>query len=160
MVNKNGLAAELSPSLAIILLSSSYLLLLPNQNPSLLIISIPYPNQVYDKQKKNISEWWFMCIFRGYIPFLEDSYLPPIFSWNPLFWNETELNVRSLWTFLVNHTFYKLNVKILAASNEIRCVHCSWLPTSLWATDQCQLKHKLFWHKWKKLQEQVWGYSL
>ena len=62
MVNKNGLAAELSPSLAIILLSSSYLLLLPNQNPSLLIISIPYPNQVYDKQKKTFLSG-DLCVF-------------------------------------------------------------------------------------------------
>ena len=30
-------------------------------NSICLLISIPYPNQVYDKQRKNISQWWFVC---------------------------------------------------------------------------------------------------
>ena len=34
------------------LLSSCYLLLLSNQNQSFFFISSPYPNQVYDKQRK------------------------------------------------------------------------------------------------------------
>ena len=44
--------------LALFLLSSCYSLLVSNQNQS---ISIPYPNQTYDKQRKNICQWWFVC---------------------------------------------------------------------------------------------------
>ena len=44
--------------LALFLLSSRYSLLVSNQNQS---ISIPYPNQTYDKQRKNICQWWFVC---------------------------------------------------------------------------------------------------
>ena len=37
-----------------ILLKSIYLLLWT--------IFIPYLNQVYDEQKKNIFQWWFVCV--------------------------------------------------------------------------------------------------
>ena len=39
------------------------------------------------------------------------------------------MNVRYLLIFQVDHTFYKLNVKMLATSNEIRCVHALLLAT-------------------------------
>ena len=36
---------------------------------------------------------------------------------------------------------------LLTASNEISCMHCSWLSSSSRAVDPCQLAHKLFCHK-------------
>ena len=50
----------------------------------------------------------------------------------------------------------ELAVKILAASNEIRCERCSQLPSSAWAVDLHQLKHELFLQKRKKFQWRVW----
>ena len=44
-------------------------------------------------------------------------------SWNLLFCDNPGLNVRYLWTFQVENTFYKLDVKFLAAKNEIRYLH-------------------------------------
>ena len=66
---------------------------------------------------------------------------PPVSSWNLLFWDDPGLNVKHLWIFQVDHTFYKLHVKILATSNKITCVHCSWPPCLSWAVDLCQQKH-------------------
>ena len=54
------------------------------------------------------------------------------------FWDDPGLNVRYLWIFQVDHIFYKLDVKILATSNEIRCVRCSYPPSSSWTVDPCQ----------------------
>ena len=45
-----------------------------------------------------------------------------------IFWDDPGLNVRYIWIFLVDHTFYKLDVKILATSNNIR-VHVLLLAT-------------------------------
>ena len=59
---------------------------------------------------------------------------------------DTDSNVRDLQIFQVDQTFYKLDVKILAANNEIRYVHCSCPPSSSSALDPCQQKHLLFWH--------------
>ena len=61
------------------------------------------------------------------------------------FWDDSGLNARYLWIFQVDHTFYKIYMKILAASNEIRCVRYPWLPFSSRAVDLRQRKHLLFW---------------
>ena len=45
-------------------------------------------------------------------------------------------NIYYLWIFQVDHTFYKLDLKIWAANNEIRCVHCSYPPSSSSALDE------------------------
>ena len=81
---------------------------------------------------------------------------PPVSSWNLRLWDDLSLNVRPLWTFQVDHTFYRFSVKILVASNKIRYACCSQLPYSSWTVDPCQLKHKLFWYKRKKRHERVW----
>ena len=67
----------------------------------------------------------------------------PVSSWNFPFWDDPRFNFRYLWTFQVNHTFNKLDLKILATRNKISC---SWPPSSSWAVDLCQRKHLLFWH--------------
>ena len=60
-------------------------------------------------------------------PFLKGHLLSsPFFFWNLPFWDHPDLNVRSLWILQVDHTSYKLDVKILAASNETRCEHIKW----------------------------------
>ena len=63
------------------------------------------------------------------LTFSEDNSRPTVPSWNLPFWGEPDLNVRYLWIFQVDHTFYKLNVKILATRNKISC---SWLSSSWW----------------------------
>ena len=95
-------------------------------------------------------------ILNGRLPCWEDSSRPPSPSWNPSLWDDPGLNVRYLWIFQVDHTFYKLDVKILAANNEIRCMRCPCSPSSSSAFDPCQQKHLLFWHQWIKCQERVW----
>ena len=62
----------------------------------------------------------------GRLPIWEDSSRPPVSHWNLLFWDDSALLVRYSWIFHVYHTFYKLEVKILAAINEIQSVRCSW----------------------------------
>ena len=69
-------------------------------------------------------------VLNGRLPFWEDSSRPPVSSWNLPFWDNAGLNVRFLWIFQVNHTFNKLDIKILAASNEISFASCSLLPIS------------------------------
>lgn len=61
------------------------------------------------------------------LPFWMDSSRPPVSSWNLPFWNYPGLNLRSSWILQVDHNFYKLDIKILAASNKIRSVHCPTL---------------------------------
>ena len=39
-----------------------------------------------------------------------------------------------------SHFKYKLGMKILATSNQIRSVRCSWPPSSSWTVDLCQQK--------------------
>ena len=51
------------------------------------------------------------------------------------------LNVRYFWIFKADHVFYKLGMKILVTSNEIKL-----LPSWSWAADPCQIKPLLFWH--------------
>ena len=55
-------------------------------------------------------------------------------SWN-LIWDDPVLNVIYLWIFYVDHTIYKLDVKILAANNEIKYVRCSYPASSSSALD-------------------------
>ena len=69
---------------------------------------------------------------------------PPASSWH----------FRYLWIFNVDHTFYKLDVKILAACYEIISMCYFRLPIS--SQGPCLLKYKLFWCKSKKRQEGVW----
>ena len=69
-------------------------------------------------------------VLNGRLPFWEDSSRPPVSSWNLPFWDNAGLNVRFLWIFQVSHTFYKFDIKILAASNDISCASCSLLPIS------------------------------
>ena len=89
-------------------------------------------------QKHTITAWRFrgsICsvsngnssVLNGKLVLWEDSSRSPVSSSNVPFWDYPCLNVRSLWVFQVDHTFYKLDVKILAASNEIRCLRCSRL---------------------------------
>ena len=63
------------------------------------------------------------------LPFWKDSSRSPVSSLNLSFWDYPALNVKSLWIFQVHHTFYKLDVKILADSNEIRYMRCSRLTS-------------------------------
>ena len=82
----------------------------------------------------------------------EDSSNHSATTWNLPFWDDTAFNFRYLWVFQVNHTFYKLDMEILADYQN------SWIPSPLWAVDLCQQKHSLFWQK-----KQVWDenqYSL
>ena len=92
----------------------------------------------------------FICsnspVLNGRLPFWKDTSHPPGPSWNLPFWDDPGLNVRYLWIFQVDHTFYKLDMEILTANNEIRCVRCSHPPSSSSALDPCQEKHLLFWH--------------
>ena len=53
------------------------------------------------------------------LPFWEDTSSPPGLFWNLPFWDDSDLNVKYLWIFQVDHTFYKLDVKFLAA-NKVR----------------------------------------
>ena len=69
------------------------------------------------------------------IRFWEGNSRPPVSSWNLPFWDDPWLNIRCLWIFQVGHTFYKLEVKMLATSNKMRCVRCSWPSTLSWAVD-------------------------
>ena len=74
-------------------------------------------------------------VLNGRLPFSERSSCPPVYSISHPFWDDIGFNIRYLWIFQVYHAFHKLDVKNLATSNEIRCVHCSWPPSSSWAID-------------------------
>ena len=80
-------------------------------------------------------------VFNGRLPFWKGSSRPPVSFWNLPFWVDPCMAYLSRpWSLLkcqiftnfsqVDHTFDKLEVKILAASNEIRCVYSFWLPFS------------------------------
>ena len=91
------------------------------------------------------------------------KYSISIFSKYEILWWQTtfipfhsDLYVGYLWIFQVDHTFYKLDVKIFAANNEIRCVSCSCPLSSSSTLDPCQQKHLLFWHYRKNRLERVW----
>ena len=83
-------------------------------------------------------------VFNGRLPFWEDGSRPSDPFSNLPFWDDPDLNVRYLWVFQVDQTFYKLDMKIVAPDNEIRCVRCSWPLSSTSAWDPCQQKHLLF----------------
>ena len=74
----------------------------------------------------------------GRLPFWEESFHPPDLSWILPFWDNPDLNVRYLWNFQVDHTFYKVNVKILTTINDMRYVRCYYPPSSSSALDPCQ----------------------
>ena len=73
--------------------------------------------------------------FDFYVDLKEDS---PVYYWNLPFWDHPGLDVRYLWIFQVDHTFYELDLKILATSNEIRYVLSPGSPSSSRAVDPCQ----------------------
>ena len=98
-------------------------------------------------------QYWVVTFDASYVPTFpfwtggsensEGSSHPSVYFWNLPFWDDPGLNVRCLWIFLIGYTFYKLDVKILATSNEITYVRSSWPPSSLWAVDLCQQKLSL-----------------
>ena len=51
-------------------------------------------------------------VLNGRLSFWKDSSCPPVFSSNVSFWDYPGLNVRSLWIFQVDDSFYKLDIKI------------------------------------------------
>ena len=61
---------------------------------------------------------------RGFL-FWEDISHPSSPFWNLPIWDDPDLNVKHLWVFQIDHIFYKLDVKILAANNKIKCMPCS-----------------------------------
>lgn len=65
----------------------------------------------------------------GKLPFWENGSRNLVLYWHLPFWGAPVLNVRFLKTLQVDHALYKYEVKILAASNEIRCVPCSEIRT-------------------------------
>ena len=75
----------------------------------------------------------------------EVSSCPPVFSLNLLFWDDPELNVRSLFILQVSLTFYKLTVKTLAVSKLGGCRCCSWSPSLSLAIDPSQQKTLFVW---------------
>ena len=77
-------------------------------------------------------------VLNGRLPFWEDSSRPPVSHWSIPFWDDPGLLVRYLWIFQIYHTFYKLDVKILAAINEFKNVRSTWSLSSPWAVDPCQ----------------------
>ena len=56
----------------------------------------------------------------GKLLFSESTSHPPVYYWNLPFCDYPGLNVRYFWIFKANHIFYKLDVKILVTSNEIK----------------------------------------
>ena len=56
----------------------------------------------------------------GELLFSESTSHPPVYYWNLPFCDYPGLNVRYFWIFKANHIFYKLDVKILVTSNEIK----------------------------------------
>ena len=56
----------------------------------------------------------------GKLLFSESTSHPPVYYWNFPFCDYPGLNVRYFWIFKVGHIFYKLDVKILVTSNEIK----------------------------------------
>ena len=82
-------------------------------------------------------------ILNGRLLFWEDGSRPSGPFWNLPFWDDPDLNVRYLWVFQVDHSFYIFNVKILAANNGISCVYCLSPRSSISAWDPCHKKHLL-----------------
>ena len=64
--------------------------------------------------------------------------------------------ILDLYELPVDIAYYKLNDKIFAASNKIRCVRWSRLQYSSLAVDPGQPKLKLFCHNQKKCWKGVW----
>ena len=58
------------------------------------------------------------------LPVWEDNPRPPGLFWNIPSWDDTDSNVGNLRVFQADHTFYKLDVKILPANNKITYVRC------------------------------------
>ena len=95
-------------------------------------------------------------VLKGRLPFWEDNSHHPVSLLNLPFWDDPGLDIRYLWIFQVDHSFYKLHLKFLATSNKIRCTSCSWSSSSSCSVNPCQQKHLLFWHYRKKCREWVY----
>ena len=76
---------------------------------------------------------------KGMLSFSLGSSRPPVYFWNVLFWDDSGLNVRYLWIFKSITLF--INSMWRTWLLVIRCVRCSWPPSSSWAIDPCQQKH-------------------
>ena len=76
----------------------------------------------------------FICfnspVLNERLPFPEGSSCPPVIPEISRF--EMILGCQIFMNFSSGSHFLKLDVKILATSNDIRYVHCSWIPSSLW----------------------------
>ena len=97
--------------------------------------------QVFSCEFYEIFKNTHMFRLSRFQPDWEGSSRPPVSFWNLPFWVDPCMAYLSRsWSLLecqifmnfsqVDHTFYKFEVKPLAASNEIRCVHSFWLPFS------------------------------
>ena len=84
-------------------------------------------------------------VLNGRLLFWEDSFRTPVSSWSLLFCHYFGWNERSIWIFQIDHIFFQFDEKILAASNKIRCVHYSWLPSSSWAVVWLRLVFLVMW---------------
>ena len=121
--------------------SITFLMMLPVILLSMLIILI---------SALNVIRQLICCIcsnspvLNGRLPLWEHSCSPPVSHWHIPFWDDPGLLVKYLWILQVYHTFYKLDVKILAAINEIKSMRCSWSLSSPWAVDPCQQRTYYF----------------
>ena len=66
--------------------------------------------------EKEVFRYGFICsnspVLTGRLPFSEGSSRLPVYSWYLPFWDDPGLNVRCLWNFQVDHSFYKLGACI------------------------------------------------
>ena len=95
-------------------------------------------------------------VLNGRLPCWEENSCSPVSTWKLSFWDNPGFHTSISEFFQVNHTFWKLDMKVLVTSNKRRYVRSSWdLPFS-WAVDPCQQKHFLFFYYWKKRRKWVW----
>ena len=107
-------------------------------------ILLPSSRSIYrNVASLNILHMFQLFRFEREAPFWKDTSRPPGPSWNLPLWDNPGLNFRYLWIFQVDTLFYKLDVKILAAKNEIRCVSSSYPPSSSSALDPCQQRRSI-----------------
>ena len=97
-------------------------------------------------------------VLNGRLPFWQDSSRPAAVSpWKVSRFEMILAWMSDMYKFSqVYQTFYKLDVKILAASDEIRCVRCSWPPSSSSSRFACQQKYCFGIIKNKRRECQEW----
>ena len=111
-----------------------------------LFISIPYPNQVYDKQRKNISQWWLVCVvcqamkyfFPGWhFPAFCRLYQKKFSCCQPLWWSLVNTSLISqFWENVRSFNFLANALKALLMK------HC-WSVTLKWSITMRKLKKYL-----------------